>query len=143
MLSLGCKVAIKSVVYIGSKYNSDQKSSIREIAQHINENEHTIGKLLQKMVKGQIINSAKGPNGGFFITKEQIDQPIINIVEVIDGRHVFERCALGLYKCSESRPCPLHNDFKAIRNNFKQMCQEKKIIDLYEPVNDGLNFLIG
>lgn len=143
MLSLSCKAAIKAVVYIGSKYESDQKSGLREVAELINENEHTIGKLLQKLVKAKIINSAKGPNGGFYITKEQISQPIIYIVEAIDGHDVFDRCALGLSKCSESKPCPLHDDFKSIRNDFKQMCLNKKIIDLYEQFNSGLSYLIN
>lgn len=143
MLSLSCKAAIKAVVYLGSKYDGEQKSSIREISEFINENEHTIGKLLQKLVKVKIINSSKGPNGGFYITKLQIEQPIITIVEVVDGKDVFERCALGLSKCNEARPCPLHDDFKPIRNKFRQMCQEKRIKDLHELVNSGLSFLIG
>lgn len=143
MLSLSCKAAIKAVVYIGSKYDSEQKSSIREISEFINENEHTNGKLLQKLAKARIINSAKGPKGGFYITKHQIEQPIIKIVEVVDGKDVFERCALGLSKCNESRPCPLHDDFKPIRNKFKHMCQEKRIKDLHELVNSGLSYLIG
>jgi len=143
MLSISCKAAIKAVIFLGSKFESGDKSGIKEIAKYINENEHTVGKILQKLVKHKIIISAKGPTGGFFITGKQKNQPIVNIVEAIDGKEVFKQCGLGLNRCSEVRPCPFHNDFKPIREVFKKMCAEKKINDLYQNVNDGLAYLIG
>ena len=143
MLSISCKAAIKAVIFLGSKFESGDKSGIKEIAKFINENEHTVGKILQKLVKHRIINSVKGPSGGFFITAKQTNQPIITIVEAIDGTDVFKQCGLGLYRCSEARPCPFHNDFKPIRELLKKMCTDKKINDLYKNVNDGLAYLIG
>lgn len=143
MLSLTCKAAIKAVIYLGSKTNPDEKSGIKEVAGFINENEHTVGKLLQKLVKGNIINSTKGPNGGFYITALQKQKFIINIVEAIDGQDVFNQCGLGLSKCSETHPCPMHNDYKKVRDTFKQICERKKIIDLCTTVNDNLAYLIG
>lgn len=143
MLSLSCKAAIKAVIFLGSKFESGDKSGIKEIAKSINENEHTVGKILQKLVKHKIINSSKGPSGGFFITPKQKNQPIINIVMAIDGKDVFNQCGLGLNKCSETRPCPFHNDFKPMRELFKKMCAEKKILDLYQNVNEGLAYLTG
>ncbi|HSH68078.1 MAG TPA: Rrf2 family transcriptional regulator [Bacteroidia bacterium] len=143
MLSISCKAAIKAVIFLGSKFESGDKSGIKEIAKFINENEHTVGKILQTLVKGNIINSTKGPNGGFYITKAQNNLRVIEIVDAIDGEEVFKQCGLGLSKCSESRPCPFHNDFKPIRELFKKMCQEKKVSDLYENVNSGLAYLIG
>ncbi|MCC7051304.1 MAG: Rrf2 family transcriptional regulator [Bacteroidia bacterium] len=142
MLSLTCKAAIKAVIYIGTKFPNEKKSSMKEVAEFIGENEHTVGKLLQKLSKEDIIKSIKGPNGGFYITAKQKSLKVISVIEAIDGKDVFELCGLGLTKCSEKRPCPLHNDFKPVREMFKKMCMEKKISDLYENVNNGLSFLI-
>ncbi|MEN9447368.1 MAG: hypothetical protein RJA25_658 [Bacteroidota bacterium] len=143
MLSLTCKASIKAVVYIGSKQPNGEKSSIKEIAEFINENEHTVGKLLQKLVKENIVNSVKGPNGGFYMTAHQRNLQIIEIVKAIDGKDVFEKCGLGLSQCSETRPCPIHNDFKPVRELFMQMCTEKNINDLCNNVNNGFAYLIG
>lgn len=143
MLSLSCKAAIKAVIYLGCKPDSESKAGVREIAEYINENEHTVGKFLQKLVKENIINSMKGPNGGFYLTPKQKKQPIIHIIQAIDGIDVFEHCGLGLSKCSETHPCPLHNDFKPVRDMLRKMCVEKRVSDLYENVNKGLVYLIG
>ena len=143
MLSISCKASIKAVTYLGSNFSTGKKSGIKEVAEFINENEHTVGKLLQKLVKEKIINSTKGPNGGFYITGRQKNLKVISIVEAIDGKDVFRKCGLGLSKCSESHPCPFHNDFKPIREMFRKMCHEKKVSDLFENVNSGLAYLVG
>ncbi|GAB1429718.1 Rrf2 family transcriptional regulator [Ignavibacteria bacterium] len=132
MLSLTCKASIKAMIYLSSKTEAEKKPSVIEIAEFINENEHTVGKLLQKLVKKKIINSSKGPNGGFYITETQKNQQLINIIYAIDGNDVFEQCGLGLRKCNDTRPCPFHNDFKPVRELFRKVCIEKHISDLSE-----------
>ena len=143
MLSLTCRTAIKAVIYLASKYESGEKTGIKGIAEFIEASEHTVGKMLQALVKEGVINSAKGPNGGFHMTAKQKNQPIINIVEAIDGKEVFTQCGLGLSKCSATHPCPIHNDYKEVRDLFEKLCRNKKMTDLCEPVNNGLAYLFG
>ena len=143
MLSSTCKTAIKAVIYLASKFESGENAGIKEIAEFIDASEHTIGKLLQTLVKQGVVNSVKGPSGGFYISKEQRKQPIINIVEAIDGKQLFKECGLGLSKSSASRPCPIHHDYKEARDKVEKLFSTRKIADLCEPVNDGLAYLIG
>jgi Rrf2 family protein len=143
MLSYTCKTAVKAVIYLASKYESGNNAGIKEISEYINASEHTVGKILQTLVKHNVINSVKGPSGGFFISKEQRKQTIINIVESIDGKQVFKECGLGLSKCSSTHPCPIHNDYKKARDIIEKLFGSKTIIDLCKPVNNGLTYLMG
>jgi len=143
MLSLTCKTAVKAVIYLASKFDSVERSGILEIAEYIDASEHTVGKILQNLVKEGVINSMKGPNGGFYITAKQKAQPVINIINAIDGKDIFKQCGLGLSKCSATHPCPIHNDYKIVRDLFEKLCREKNINDLCEPVNDGIAYLAG
>lgn len=143
MLSLTCKTAIKAVIYLASKYESGNNAGIKEIAEYINASEHTVGKLLQTLVKQQVINSVKGPAGGFFISKQQLNQPIIYIVEAIDGDVFFKQCGLGLSKCSSTHPCPMHDEYKKARDILENLFRNNKIIDMCEPVTNGLAYLAG
>lgn len=143
MLSLTCKTAIKAVIYLASRHESGERTGVKEIAEFIEASEHTVSKMLQILVKEEVINSAKGPNGGFSITAKQKNQPIITIVEAIDGKEVFKKCGLGLSKCSSTHPCPIHNDYKAVRDLFEKLCKDKKMTDLCEPVNMGSAYLFG
>ena len=113
------------------------------MAGFINENEHTVGKILQKLVRNNIINSTKGPNGGFYSTEEQTKRKIIDVIIAIDGEEVFTRCGLGLSKCSETHPCPVHIDYKPVKDSFKEMCERNRVCDLYKNLNNGLVYLTG
>ena len=143
MLSLTCKTAIKSVIYLASKFNSGEKAGIKEIAEFIGASEHTVGKMLQTLVKEKVINSAKGPTGGFYITARQKFQPIIAVIEAIDGKEVFNQCVLGLSKCAATHPCPIHDEYKIVRDLFEKMALNNTMNNLCEPVNNGLAYLIG
>ncbi|MEO8710757.1 MAG: Rrf2 family transcriptional regulator [Parafilimonas sp.] len=143
MLSLTCKTAIKAVIYLASRFESGEKAGIKEIAEYIDASEHTVGKMLQTLVKENVINSSKGPTGGFYLNAKQKNQPILNVIVAIDGKDVFTQCGLGLSKCSATRPCPIHDDYKAVRELFENVCMHKKISDLCDPVNNGLAYLAG
>lgn len=143
MLSLTCKTAIKSVIYLAIKFKTGEKAGIKEVAAYINASEHSVGKILQTLVKQEVINSTKGPTGGFYINLKQNNQPVINIIYAIDGKEIFDECGLGLSKCSSLHPCPMHNDYKIIRDQFKQIFKQKKVADLCETVHDGLAYLMG
>lgn len=143
MLSLTCKTAIKAVTYLASLPAPGTKAGIREIAAGIEASEHTVGKLLQVLVKEDIINSVKGPSGGFFVSKVQLKRPIILIVEAIDGKQVFRECALGLSKCSATHPCPLHGAYKEARDVMEALFRKWRIADLCDPVSAGIAHLAG
>lgn len=143
MLSYTCKTAIKAVIYLASRSIAGEKAGIKETASHINASEHTVGKILQTLARQGIINSLKGPSGGFFITESQQEQSISRIVESIEGKAVFKECGLGLSQCSAAHPCPIHDEYKVARDLVEKLFREKKIKDLSDPVTSGVAYLIG
>ncbi|HWI91578.1 MAG TPA: Rrf2 family transcriptional regulator [Flavisolibacter sp.] len=143
MLSYTCKTAVKAVVYLATTYERHEKAGLKEVAEHIGASEHTVGKILQTLVRQDVINSMKGPAGGFYISKKQKKQPLINIVEAIDGRNIFKGCGLGLSRCSAAHPCPIHDEYKAARDILDRIFNTKSVEDLCEPVNNGLAYLFG
>lgn len=142
MLSLTCKTAIKAVIYLASKFDTGEKTGIMEIAEYIDASQHTVGKMLQTLVKEQVISSSKGPTGGFFLTAKQRNLPVMAVVAAIDGKDIFKECGLGLSSCSATHPCPIHNEYKAVRDLFEKICTGKKLVDLCGPVNKGIAYLM-
>lgn len=143
MLSLTCKTAIKAVIYLSSKSEDGEKANIKEISGRINASEHTVGKILQLLARKKIINSLKGPSGGFYLNEEQQEQPMINIVEAIEGDDIFNECGLGLSKCSASHPCPIHDEYKIARELMEKIFRERKVRALCNAVSNGSAYLIG
>ncbi len=138
MLSHTCKAAIKAVIFLASRFSTGERAGITEVSDSIEENGHTVGKMMQTLVNAGVINSAKGPGGGFYITKEQLKKPVITIIDAVDGKDVFRACALGLKKCSSSHPCPVHHEYKKGRDAIETLFRKTRIHDLSEQVVSGM-----
>ena len=143
MLSYTCKTAVKAVIFLATKDEKAERTGIREIAEHIDASEHTLGKMLQTLVRQDVIKSMKGPAGGFYTSKEQRKQPLLKIVEAIDGKNIFKGCGLGLSRCSATHPCPIHNEYKEARDIMDRIFRTKTVADLCRPVNNGIAYLFG
>lgn len=126
-LSHTCKAAIKSVAYLTST-GFDCKSSFSTIAEAIGESPHTVSKLLQTLVQKGIINSQKGPGGGFSISEKQAGKSISLIITAIDGDD--KSCMLGITKCNAKKPCLLHKNFLESRRLFTQVISQTSILSL-------------
>lgn len=141
MLSTSCKYALRAAVLLMKVAPEGRRLSIPEIAAAIEANEHTTGKILQLMVREGIIFSAKGPHGGFYLPEDVPPIYLIDIVEVVDGTHFFFDCGLGLKECSEQKPCPIHNQYKAVREALYQQFSSHTIQELAKDLSLGKSFL--
>lgn len=138
MLSKSCKIAIRAVVYVASKAGDEKRHSVKEIAAEVDAPEAFTAKILQALTKHQVISSLKGPYGGFFIEDFQLSQPIINIVNAIDGLQAFTGCGLGLKYCSEKKPCPFHYEYKDVRTRMLNTFQKTTVKKLAANLEKGM-----
>lgn len=141
MFSKACEYGIRAVIYIWSQNDKGKKLGIKDICKEIDAPEFFTAKILQSLAKQGIISSAKGPNGGFYVEKAQENLTLMDLVIAIDGDQLFTGCGLGLRQCSEETPCPIHSDFKVIREGLSQMLKNKKLVDLASEINSGTAIL--
>ncbi len=127
MLSKSCIYALRSLVYIGQNATQQHKLGIKEIAEELDLPSHFLSKILQRLVKHKVVQSVKGPHGGFYLNEKSKETTLLTIIEVIDGLAFFTNCGLGLKECSETHPCPLHDDFKVYRDGLYLLFNNKKI----------------
>lgn len=123
VFSKTCTYAMRAVFYIAQRSHEGHKVGIREIAENINSPEPFLAKILQKLSRDGLIQSSKGPNGGFFFDAAGLRRPLADIVRAVEGEEIFTGCGMGLSYCSETAPCPLHEDFKKVRNQLTRMLQ--------------------
>jgi len=141
MISKACQYGIRSTIFIASRHSDGNKLNIRKIAREVDAPEAFTAKILQVLNKHRIITSLKGPYGGFFIEDFQLEQPVINIVNAIDGLSVFRDCGLGLKQCSALHPCPMHDQYKIARDTLQNAFQLTTIRQLALEVNEGGSFI--
>lgn len=137
MFSQAAKYAIKSVIYIWTQSLEDRKVGAKEIGSKIDAPEAFTAKILQTLVRAKLIGSFKGPTGGFFVDESHSHVNLKDVVVAVDGDYLFSGCSLGLPKCNEKNPCPLHFEVVKVRKDFDHMLTTKSIKHLAVEVIKG------
>ena len=141
MFSKSCEYAIKAMIYVAQKSKDEVRVGVKEITKGIDAPEHFIAKILQDLVKKKLVNSAKGPNGGFYMDELNLKSSIADVVRAIDGDGFNKDCVIGLKACSEKNPCPVHFEYKEIKRNLIAMLEGNTISDFKEKLDTGKFFL--
>ena len=142
ILSKACEHAVRSTIYIGQQSSSEGRVSLKEIDIEIDAPEAFTAKILQQLVKKGIISSIQGAKGGFTMNKKSSREvKLIDIIHTIDGNTFETKCVLGLKQCSESSPCPIHNQFKHIKKDYLNMLQKANIQKMILGLDEGVSCL--
>ena len=136
MFSKSCEYAIRACVVIYQKSAEGKLVNIKELSVLTDTPEPYLAKTMQILSKAGLVQSHKGPGGGFFFEKDT-ELMLVQIVHAIDGDDIFTKCGLGLKQCSEKNPCCLHYQFKSIRKNIKQMLMENSVSFLARGLSEG------
>ncbi|TDI69139.1 MAG: Rrf2 family transcriptional regulator [Bacteroidetes bacterium] len=141
MFSRSCEYALQSILYITLHSKNGKAVGLKQISDSQKIPLHFLSKILQQLVKGKVLNSIKGPNGGFALNVSPNRLRLIKVVELIDGLDIFDRCGIGLKKCSDKTPCPIHFDFKVVKEKIRQVLTEKTLSELCDDVDKGLSIV--
>jgi Rrf2 family transcriptional regulator, iron-sulfur cluster assembly transcription factor len=142
MFSKACEYAIKASIFIAISSYNNKKVSPKEISEEIDSPKAFTAKILQELAKNEIIKSTKGPYGGFEIDKNKISSiKLSKIVKAIDGDSIFKGCGLGLESCDEDHPCPVHDKFKIVRTELRDMLENTNLEQLALNIKTGGSFL--
>ncbi|WP_347173557.1 RrF2 family transcriptional regulator [Polaribacter uvawellassae] len=142
MFSKSCEYGLRAVLFIAQSSLSNTKVSLVEIAQEIDSPSAFTAKILQQLSKANIIDSTKGPTGGFIMSQENLkNQTLADVVTVLDGDKVYNGCGLGLTQCDDQFPCPVHDQFLKVRTELKAMLENTNLYDLAIKIDGGLTWL--
>lgn len=129
------------MIFIAKRSKDGEKAGIKEISKEIDSPESFIAKILQDLSRKGLVLSTKGPNGGFFLDEKLLQGSLASIVKSVDGEKIFSGCGLGLKQCSEAKPCPIHYQFKNIREEMRDMLERAKLSSFTEELENNLTFL--
>lgn len=142
MFSKACEYGIKASIFIAIKSYDGKRVSPKEISKEIDSPQAFTAKILQALVKNEVVNSIKGAYGGFEIDVNKIKTiKLAQIVNAIDGDNIYNGCGLGLHKCDENHPCPVHDKFKSVREGLKDMLENTSLEELALNIKSGASYL--
>lgn len=129
------------MIYVARESSEDAKIGVKDVAAGTNAPEHFVAKILQELGRKGLVQSTKGPNGGFYMSSKNLESTIADIVKATDGDGIYKDCVLGLKTCNEKKPCPVHHQYKEIKIKLIEMLEANSIGDFKEQLDLGVAFL--
>ncbi len=134
MLTNACQYAIRSILYLSIHSNEKNKIGVKVIADELETPQPFLAKLLQQLAKKKLVSSIKGPHGGFYLTDENNNNSLWDIITTIDGTGRFDKCFLGLRECDDKNPCPVHFTVVPFRKKILHDFRDKTIAQLSKEI---------
>ncbi len=141
MLSNSSKYALKAVLFLAVNSSESNKILVKTLSTRTNVPQAYLSKLLQELSRHNIVSSTKGPKGGFYLTEENREIHLVQIVNIIDGDNRLTSCLLSLSQCNADYPCPLHDLAGRAKSNFLKNLEETTVQDLVSDIALGKSFL--
>jgi len=130
--SKACEYAIRAMTYLARHPN--RMCLAKEISSNEEIPHYFLSKILQSLAREGLLKSTKGPGGGFQLAKPAKSITLYHIKKAVDGVNDLEECAVGLARCNDQVPCPLHDTFQPLRQQIKQYLRETTLADMARAV---------
>jgi Rrf2 family protein len=132
-LSRKAEYGIIALKYILSR-PPGQTTSAREIAERYNIPAELMAKVLQKLAKDGLLQSAQGVHGGYVLAVEPAQINVAAIVESIDGPIGIVECVISGEECKclqySTGVCNINEPFARIQGQFKNFLSGISLADL-------------
>jgi len=122
-LSEASSIAIHSMVLIARSGNGINAVKIAEITGF---SKNHIAKVLQRLVKNEMLKSVRGPSGGFSLKTDPKDINLLDIYQAIEGPLNVGECPLSYDFCGFDR-CLMGTVVTRLTNDFKNFLRDQTL----------------
>ena len=128
-LSEAAFLAIHSMAYIARNRDAELLS-VKNIARATNASENHLSKVLQRLVKANLLKSVRGPKGGFSLNKSPEQISFLDIYQAIEGELNRDFCKVRKEKgvCPFDK-CIFDGIFNKISDEMIEYMQNKTLDD--------------
>lgn len=115
-----CEYALRALFYLTSKGNG-VLTMIPEVSRKAGVPAPYIAKIFQCLVRNGVLESQRGPSGGFTFKRPPETISLFEIVKIIDDvSPLVNQCVMGLDKCSSANACPLHRVWAGTKESIQE-----------------------
>jgi Rrf2 family protein len=106
-----------------------QRLSNQKIASALRVSEHHLAKVLQQLAKVGVLNSTRGPHGGFQLARPAEETSLLHIFEAAEGPLGDPQCLLGERVCDGS-DCMVGELVHSVHKHIRQYLAETTLAEL-------------
>ena len=111
---------------------NNNQSFLKKISQEEEIPESYLAKIFQVFVQRGILDSKKGPNGGFYLAMELKDISIGKIVGCLEGEPNLDRCPINSTSCENRDQCVIFSTWRSHEVAKNEMLKSITIADIMQ-----------
>ncbi len=120
---------IRALVYL-ARHSGAQPCGLREIAEAEQIPPLYLGKLLGELRRHRLVHSTKGIHGGYALARPPEAISLWAVYQALDANPELDECILEHRACHPEAPCPLHEEWQAMRQQLVGLLHSRTIADL-------------
>jgi Rrf2 family protein len=129
-ISEAASLALHTMVLLASKPR--QTMSNRDIAAILKVSEAHLAKVLQRLGRAGLVNSHRGPKGGFTLGRDSQDISLLAVYEAVEGPLETKSCLLGKPVCGGK--CLLGGLLHKVGSDVSDYFSQTRLSDLAFPL---------
>lgn len=143
MLSRTSDHALRAILVL-ARMGKERPLRADEIARAIGAPSNYLAKTLNLLSKAGILESARGPFGGFTLAIPANALTLSRVIDCFDEPQPQRHCLLGAAPCDPATPCAAHLRWAAIRAAIRDPLATTTIADLLaDPTSSRSTFQLG
>ena len=131
-ISEAASLAMHALGYLANR--EDGPITSREIAARFEISEAHLSKVMQRLVKVELLRSVRGPRGGFTLNRSPESVTLLEIFEAIEGRFEPSQCLLSSAIC-DGDDCILGNIVVEANTMLRARLEETTLVDVEAVIN--------
>ena len=123
------RYAIEGLVVLAKK-PFGTTMQLRDIAAAAGVPSNFLAKIFQKLGRASILVSSRGAVRGYAIARRPNAITMKDVVVAVEGSDVFDRCIFWRDRCADLSPCPMHSEWKQMRQAIARRMHGITLADL-------------
>jgi len=133
-ISEAASLGMHALGYLAKR--EDGPITSREVANRFEISEAHLAKVLQRLVKVELLRSVRGPRGGFMLTRSPETVTLLEVFEAIEGRFEPSQCLLSSAICDGDN-CILGKIVVEANNMLRTRLEETTLVDVEAVINSS------
>lgn len=128
-LSKKSEYAFMAAKYMAMKSKGSYVTA-KEISDNFSISFELVAKVLQKMVKNNLIMSYQGAKGGYVLKKNPFEITLMDLVKAVESKHNITECISNdptIKECSHINCCKIRNPLIEIQRKIDLVFEETKL----------------
>jgi len=96
---------------------------LRDIAAAAEVPANFLAKIFQKLGRANILTSSRGAVRGYALARRPNAINVKDVFDAVEGGDVFDRCVFWSDRCADFSPCPMHAEWKQVRQAIAKRMQ--------------------